>query len=125
MLDSAKTLLGHAKLARARLLARGAHSLRNSDSKKLQWAEIGAAQHVLLPQLEAMFWDSVRCELKEIIRTLRGWQGADLNEVELEDEEKGEIYGFDTFIDQVSESSREFSIEHGSYRLSPYQPPTT
>ncbi|KAG7285969.1 hypothetical protein NEMBOFW57_008265 [Staphylotrichum longicolle] len=112
MLNSTRTLLGHAKLARARILARAAHSLGISDHKKLQWVPIGAAQDVLLVQLKAMFWDSVECELKEIIRTLRGWQAADLNDVELEDEANVEIYGFDTFIDQVSESSREFSVEY-------------
>lgn len=116
MLNSTRTLLGHAKLARARILARAAHSLGISDHKKLQWVPIGAAQDVLLLQLEAMFWESVECELKEIIRTLRGWQAADLNDVELEDEANVEIYGFDTFIDQVSESSREFSVEYGSYQ---------
>ncbi len=109
MSNSAKLLLGH-------VFAKAAHSLRIADGKKLQWAKIGAAQGALLPELEAMFWDSVRCELKEIIRTLRGWQGADLGDVKLEDEESDEIYGFDTFIDQVSESSREFSVEYGSYR---------
>jgi hypothetical protein len=73
------------------------------------------AQNVLLLQLGAMFWDSVRCELKEIIRTLRGWHGVNLNDVEWKDEGNGEIYGFDIFIDQVSESLREFLVEYGSY----------
>ncbi len=116
MLNSTKTLLGHAKLARTRALARAVRSLRITDGnkKKLDWAEIGAAQDVLLLELQAMFWDGVQRELKDMIRTLREWRSEELKDVRLEDEKNETIYGFDTFIDQVIESSREFSIQYGS-----------
>ncbi len=124
MLNSTKTLLGHAKLARTRALARAVRSLRITDGnrKKLDWAEIGAAQDVLLLELQAMFWDGVQRELKEIIRTLREWRGEELKDIVLEDEKNENIYGFETFIDQVIDSSREFSVQYGlcwlcSYRI--------
>ena len=123
MLNSTKTLLGHAKLARTRALARAVRSLRITDGnrKKLDWAEIGAAQDVLLLELQAMFWDGVQRELKEIIRTLREWRGEELKDIVLEDEKNENIYGFETFIDQVIDSSREFSVQYGLCWLCSYR----
>ncbi len=123
MLNSTKTLLGHAKLARTRALARAVRSLRITDGnrKKLDWAEIGAAQDVLLLELQAMFWDGVQRELKEIIRTLREWRSEELKDIVLEDEKNENIYGFETFIDQVIESSREFSVQYGLCWLCSYR----
>ncbi len=123
MLNSTKTFLGHAKLARTRALARAVHSLRITDGnkKKLDWTEIGAAQDALLLELQAMFWDGVQHELKDMIRTLREWRSEELKDVGLEDEKNENIYGFDTFVDQVIESSREFSVQYGSCRCYSYR----
>ena len=95
--------------------------ITDGNRKKLDWAEIGAAQDVLLLELQAMFWDGVQRELKEIIRTLREWRSEELKDIVLEDEKNENIYGFETFIDQVIESSREFSVQYGLCWLCSYR----
>ena len=95
--------------------------ITDGNKKKLDWTEIGAAQDVLLLELQAMFWDGVQHELKDMIRTLREWRSEELKDVGLEDEKNENIYGFDTFVDQVIESSREFSVQYGSCRCYSYR----
>lgn len=90
-----------------------ASSAHISSGSKREWNEIPKAQEALLPELQKMFWSGVQRELIHIILTLKAWQHPDFRDVELEDEKDKEIYGFDTFLDQVNESSREFALQYG------------
>ncbi|KAK3389152.1 hypothetical protein B0H63DRAFT_499379 [Podospora didyma] len=78
-----------------------------STNARPQWEEVPDAASAL----------GIRRELVEVIRTLKAWQHADLRDVELKEEKDGvEICGFDTFLDQVSESSREFAVDYATQR---------
>ncbi|KAK3326732.1 hypothetical protein B0H66DRAFT_449385, partial [Apodospora peruviana] len=64
-----------------------------------------------------MYWMGVRRELTHAIRTIKAWRDIDstLEDDGLEDEEQEvEISGFDTFLDSVSESSREFAVQYAT-----------
>ena len=79
----------------------------------LPWLQIGSAQDHLLIYLEDMYWQGVRRDLEVMILTLKKWQQPPCDPVILDDEQDDFIYGFDTFIDQVSERSREFATQYG------------
>ncbi|KAK0722628.1 hypothetical protein B0T26DRAFT_228208 [Lasiosphaeria miniovina] len=88
-----------------------------STNTRPQWEEVPEAASALVRELEQLYWDGIRRELIEVIRTLKAWQHADLRDVELNEEKDGvEICGFDTFLDQVSESSREFAVDYATQR---------
>lgn len=84
-----------------------------SHGEKKEWKKIGDAAATLMPELQKMYWSGVERELKEVVSTLKAWQQADPDGVLLDDGDDDEIYGFDTFIDQVSESSRAFAVLYG------------
>jgi hypothetical protein len=84
-----------------------------SSGSKREWEKIPNAQEALLPELQKMYWNGIRRELIRIILTLKAWQHSDFRDMELKDENDNEIYGFDTFLDQVNESSREFALQYG------------
>lgn len=60
-----------------------------------------------------MYWNGVKRELAHILLTLRKWQQPEYASTILSDETDNFIHGFDTFIDQVSETSREFAARYG------------
>ncbi|KAH7128561.1 hypothetical protein B0J11DRAFT_567153 [Dendryphion nanum] len=94
------------------LLYRSATKISNrpiSHGKKKEWKEIDNAAVALLPEVQKLYWNGVERELRDIISTLKAWEQLDPDGVTLEEEKSDEIYGFDTYIDQVSESSREFA----------------
>lgn len=107
---SLTTLRTHLNLLQKKSAASSAHI---SSGSKREWKEIPKAQEALLPELQKMFWNGVRRELIHIILTLKAWSHPDFRDVELEDENDKEIYGFDTFLDQFNESSREFALQYG------------
>lgn len=84
----------------------------------IAWTRIGpeggGAQN-LLPELEQMYWDGVKNELRVILITLRRWQEAEYSSVSVDDELDDFVHGFDTFIDQVSEERKEFADRYGRY----------
>ena len=87
-----------------------------STNARPKWEEVPEAASSLVRELEQLYWEGIRRELVEVIRTLKEWQNADLSGVELKEEKDGvEICGFDTFLDQVSESSREFAVDYGEF----------
>jgi hypothetical protein len=90
-----------------------------SNGVKLQWELIPNARDVLLSELESMYWNGVKRELKHITLTLKAWEQPELANTVLEDEINNEICGFDTFIDQVNEDSRDFALQYGQF------PPST
>lgn len=78
------------------------------------WSPLGRGKYVLLPELEKLYWEGVRRELENIIRTLKIWQSAEFADVCVADEEDDFVHGFDTFLDQVTEESRAFAIRYGA-----------
>lgn len=54
----------------------------------------------------------MRRELAYTILTLKAWHHSNLKDIELDDKDDHEIYGFDTFLDQVNKVSREFALEY-------------
>jgi len=83
----------------------------STEAEAPTWHRIGDAHHHLLKELENLYWTGVEHELESILLALRAWQRPENSKVELEDERDSFIHGFDTFIDQVSEESRQFA-EH-------------
>ena len=88
---------------------------RNVGDRPREWELIPNAPSTLLPELKSMYWAGVRRELVQIIRTLKAWREIEADEGggELEEEGGDKICGFDTFLDSVSESSREFAVRYG------------
>lgn len=56
-----------------------------------------------------MYWAGVKRELGHIILTLQKWQTPEYASTILADEEDDFFHGFDTFVDQVSETARDFA----------------
>lgn len=75
---------------------------------------MGPGRDTLFFELEKLYWDGVRGELENIIRTLKIWEKPEFSGVSVPDEEDTFIHGFDTFIDQVTEGPREFAIRYGT-----------
>lgn len=88
-----------------------------SNGTDLDWTFIPHPEHSLLQELKKLYWNGVRRELIDIIFTLKTWQHEDFAEVVLSDETDQEIYGFDTFLDQVNESSRDFALLYGEQHV--------
>ncbi len=94
-------------------------SATNSETqKKKEWTPKGATKEELLSQMLTMYWDAVFLEIEHAILTLQDWQQDWSSSVELaEEKNKTFIHGFDTFIDQVSDTSRYFAEGYGISRL--------
>ena len=78
--------------------------------------EVVAVGRVVPEEVQAQGLDVVdgaAAELDNVVRTLRAWhheQHPNLADVTVEDEDDDNVYGFDTFLDQVSEEAREKCI---------------
>jgi hypothetical protein len=84
-----------------------------TTSTNLKWTEIkGVVYENLIAELQNMYWNGVKRELTQILLTLRQWQKVDFAETTLLDETDDFIHGFDTFVDQVSEASRDFAARY-------------
>ena len=96
-----------------RIAASAPQSSSVTAPPNLKWTKIiGPVQETLLRELQKMYWDGVKRELIHILLTLRKWQQSDFAETTLLDEKDDFIHGFDTFVDQVSESSRNFATRY-------------
>ena len=84
-----------------------------TNAPNLPWTEIGDAGTYLLQELTSLYWEGVKRELEVILLTLKKWQEPEYSSVVLDDEKEKFVHGFDTFIDQVSQESREFAIRYG------------
>ncbi|KAG8672287.1 hypothetical protein FPOAC2_05665 [Fusarium poae] len=69
---------------------------------------IGLAVDHLQHELLDMYWQGVERELPYLLLTFRHWQSGKETSHLLPDEEDQHIHGYDTFIDQVSDISRQF-----------------
>ena len=99
---------------RRRVATASAHVGNDTD---LEWTSIPNPQQALLRELKQLYWNGVRRELTDIIFTLKTWQHEDFEKVALSDETDQEIYGFDTFLDQVNESSRDFALQYCEHHI--------
>jgi hypothetical protein len=79
---------------------------------QLPWTPIKSTKENLLDQMLRMYWNGVLRELQYMILSLSDWQHNKLSAAILE-EDDGTVCGYDTFLDQVSESSRAFAISYG------------
>jgi ribulose bisphosphate carboxylase small subunit len=87
-----------------------------TDSEDKPWTLIGEAKDHLRAELEQLYWTGVEHELESVLFTLRTWQSHKFSEITLADESEDFVHGFDTFIDQVSEESREFADQLGKLK---------
>ena len=60
-----------------------------------------------------MYWSGVEEEITQMVLSLAEWQSARFKGIELPDEHDDNIHGLDTFVDQVSQSSREYASDYG------------
>ncbi|RBR23899.1 uncharacterized protein FIESC28_03209 [Fusarium coffeatum] len=82
----------------------------------ISWTKVGSGKDHLLSELESLYWDGVRTELENIVRTLKVWQQPEYAQVTIQDEDDDHIHGFDTFLDQVSHEARAHAIRYGEMR---------
>ena len=80
-----------------------------------KWSPVTHGKDALQQALEDMYWEGVRDELENIIRTLAIWQQPEFMDVSLPDEEDGFIHGFDTFVEQISQHAREHAIRYSMH----------
>ena len=83
-----------------------------ADARGLPRQEIGPAGEHIYRKLREMYWKGVKTELAHIVLTLKKWQQTEYEKILLADEQDDFIHGFDTFVDQVTHSSREFARRH-------------
>ena len=76
--------------------------------------------HRLVRQMRDMYWLGVKEEITEMIISLAEWQSTRYKGVELEDERDDNIHGFDNFVDQISQSSRDYASEYGMLAIAVY-----
>lgn len=89
-----------------------AQSTRVTAVSREKWSPIANGRDALQQALEDMYWEGVRDELENIIRTLAIWQQPEFTDVSVPDENDDFINGFDTFVDQVSQHAREHAISY-------------
>ncbi|RGP80189.1 hypothetical protein FLONG3_1723 [Fusarium longipes] len=82
----------------------------------ISWTRVGSGKDHLLSELENLYWDGVKAELENIVRTLKVWQQSEYAQVSIEDEDDDHIHGFDTFLDQVSQEARAHAIRYAKMR---------
>lgn len=56
-----------------------------------------------------MYWAGVKQELSLILLTLKEWQRPKYKSVTIDGEDDLPVSGYDTFIDQINESSQDFA----------------
>ncbi|KAF0639489.1 hypothetical protein FPSE5266_05980 [Fusarium pseudograminearum] len=79
-----------------------------SKSTPIPSTNIGPAAQHLQHELLEMYWQGVERELPYLLLTYRHWQSDKETSGLLPDEQDHHIHGYDTFIDQVSDISRQF-----------------
>jgi hypothetical protein len=67
--------------------------------------------------MEDMYWAGVKQELSVILLTLKEWQRPKYSAILVEGERDLVIAGYDTFIDQINESSQDFAERYCMHRI--------
>ncbi|KAI9765544.1 MAG: hypothetical protein M1839_005486 [Geoglossum umbratile] len=88
----------------------GGHSVPDEP-----WHEIPSPGENLMVRMREMYWAGVKHEMALILLTLREWQRPKYASIILQDENDSDIHGYDTFVDQVNEDSREFAERYGMF----------
>ncbi|KAM0553391.1 hypothetical protein ACHAPJ_007405 [Fusarium lateritium] len=83
----------------------GAHI---TNAPPIPSTSIGPAAEHLENELLKMYWQGVERELPYLLLTFRRWQSRQDSSGFLPDEEDDHIHGFDTFLDSLSDTSRQF-----------------
>ncbi|RSM12703.1 hypothetical protein CDV31_006170, partial [Fusarium ambrosium] len=96
------------------ILSLASHTPSITLAPDLAWSPAGT--HDLLAELESLYWEGVKAELENIVRTLKAWQQPECSDVSVSDEDDAHIHGFDTFLDQVSQEARAFAKRYGNLR---------
>lgn len=80
------------------------------------WEFVCSDRGGLEKELGSMYWDGVKQELEAILDVLHRLQQPKHYEAlkDLLPSHRNEEYGFETFIDQVSESSHDFAKAYGN-----------
>lgn len=84
-----------------------------TECPDVPWTSIGPGRDCLASELEKLYWDGVRDELENIVRTLRTWRQNKYPADEPDPYENYDIEGYDTFINQVNGHVREFALQYG------------
>jgi len=100
-------------MSRLQRIVQSLYSENITRAAKIPWHSIGPGNVHLLKELEEMYWEGIKDELENIIRTLHIWQRPEFDDVEIEEETDDNIHGFDTFLDQVSLEARIYAVEYG------------
>ncbi|KAF5613117.1 uncharacterized protein FSUBG_847 [Fusarium subglutinans] len=87
-----------------------------TSAPDISWTRVGPGKDHVLSELESLYWDGVKAELENIVRTLKAWQQPEFAQVSIEDEDDDLIHGFDTFLDSVSQQSRAHAIRYGKMK---------
>ena len=95
--------------SRPTLQASALNSSNVTTSPNIPRTRLGPAKIYLRQELANMYWKGIERELAYVLLTLKRWQQQDCLNVVLNDEEDDFIHGYDTFLDQVSHSSRGFT----------------
>ncbi|GIJ86992.1 hypothetical protein Asppvi_005891 [Aspergillus pseudoviridinutans] len=81
-----------------------------ASREEAAWSSVGAGKEILFSELERLYWEGVKEELENIIRTLKVWQQPEFADIVVADETDDFVHGFDTFLDQVGQEARAFAI---------------
>ncbi|KAL4994942.1 hypothetical protein BDV10DRAFT_203458 [Aspergillus recurvatus] len=90
----------------------------------VSWSRVGPVKEHLTRELETLYWEGVRDEIENIIRTLEIWQAPGYA-TELFDNEQDHVHGYDTFLDQVNQQARAFALRYREERTMYNGQPTT
>ena len=84
----------------------------------MKWNDAPESSKVALDKgLQSLYWDGVRRELTQMILTLQEWQKPQYTKVKLKEETNLPVEGFEHFVDQVSEASRDFAWKYDLERI--------
>lgn len=118
-MDVVASLSMRLPLRKVRRLQGSAKTANNkSATEYVPWEKPSVpTKEELANELQSLYWGGVRRELAQMILTLREWQQPQYSSLELEEERNSQTEGYEHFVDQVSESSREFARKFSQDRL--------
>ena len=97
------------------------HATRAENATATQYLPWGkpaiASKEQLANELQSLYWGGIRRELAQMILTLREWQQPQCSSLELEEESRFQVEGYEPFIAQVGESSQDFARKYNQDRL--------
>ncbi|RGP77134.1 hypothetical protein FLONG3_4649 [Fusarium longipes] len=95
-------------ISRPSAQASASSSANVPESPPISNRSIGPADQYLENELLKMYWQGVERELPRLLLAFHQWQSGKETSFLLPDEQDNHIHGYDTFLDQVSDISRQF-----------------